>query len=119
LALWRDMYDDARKSRSPKLGLMKLQSVPDEYRYAVAVREGSDLLLALWVRRSANQVFAMMPRGDPKADVHASYHRDGSVHMKSNGRKGHVRKLQPLTGAFQDAEHLGAFGGYGLMLSTT
>ena len=31
---------------------MKLRAVPGEHRYAVAVREGSDLWLTLWVRRS-------------------------------------------------------------------
>jgi hypothetical protein len=114
LAQWRAIYDDALRSPSPKkVGLMKLRSLPGEYLYAVAVREDSGLWLALWVRRSVDQVFALMPGGDPKADVHASYHRDGSVHMKSNGRKFHVRKLQPLAGAFQNTEHLGTFAGYG------
>lgn len=55
----------------------------------------------------------MMPRGDRKADIHASYHRNGKVHMKGNGRKSSVRQLQPLDSAFRGAEHLGAFGGYG------
>ena len=42
----------------------------------------------------------MMPRGDRKADIHASYHRNGKVHMKGNGRKSSVRQLQPLDSAF-------------------
>ena len=54
----------------------------------------------------------MMPRGDRKADIHASYHRNGKVRMKGNGRKSSVRQLQPLDSAFPGAEHLGAFGGY-------
>jgi hypothetical protein len=113
LAQWRSMYDDAIRNRPPAVGLMKLRSVPGEYRYGVAVRGGPDLWLALWVRRSVDQLFAMLPRGDLKANVHASYHRDGTVHMKSDGRKGTVRKLQPLDSEFRNTEHLCAFHGYG------
>jgi hypothetical protein len=51
---WRDMFDEARKASlaTPKVGLMKLPRLPGEHRYAVAVREGSDLWLTLWVKRS-------------------------------------------------------------------
>jgi hypothetical protein len=52
LAMWRDIYDEVHSSARPKIGLMKLRSDPGEQRYAVAVREGSDLWLTLWVRRS-------------------------------------------------------------------
>ena len=43
---WRSIFDEVRESAAaiPKVGLMKLRPlVPDEHRYAVAVREGSDL----------------------------------------------------------------------------
>jgi hypothetical protein len=112
LSLWRSMYEEAIQNRSPALGLMKPRSLPGEYLYAVAVRDRG-LWLVLWVRRSADEVFAMMPRGDRKADIHASYHRDGKVHMKANGRKAVVWKLQPLDNAFRGTEHLGTFGGFG------
>ena len=112
LSQWRSTYDEAIKNRSPAVGLMKVRRSPRSYLYAVAVRDNG-LWLVLWVTRTSDQVFAMMPRGDRKADIHASYHRNGKVHMKGNGRKSSVRQLQPLDSAFRGAEHLGAFGGYG------
>ncbi len=47
LQMWQGIFDEARKRRAatPKVGLMKLQPVPGEHRYAVAVRDGSDLWL--------------------------------------------------------------------------
>ena len=60
LETWRRAFDEARKrsTATPKVGLMKLQPVPGEHRYAVAVREGPDLWLALWVRRSRKASFS-------------------------------------------------------------
>jgi hypothetical protein len=46
LAVWRRVFEDARErsATSPKVGRMKLQpAVLGEHRYAVAVREASDL----------------------------------------------------------------------------
>jgi len=55
---WRDMFDKARRDSlaTPKVGLMKLARIPGQYRYAVAVRDGSDLWLTLWVKRSKKGV---------------------------------------------------------------
>ena len=117
LAMLRDVFDKGRERSlaSPKVGLMKLQPVPGEHRYAVAVREGSDLWLTLWVRRSRNgEFFVMVPRADRDWDVHASYHLDGTLHMKSHGRKVlPPQKHQPLTGAFRGTQNLGMFSGHG------
>jgi hypothetical protein len=116
LADWRDMYETARSASSatPKLGLMKLKRASDEYLYAVAVRENSDLWLTLWVRASPRQFFVFMPRGDRRWDIHASYHRDGTLHQKGFGHKSVLsKKLQPLTGTFRGTELLGAYMGYG------
>jgi hypothetical protein len=116
LAEWCDIFDKARKDSlaSPKVGLMKLRPVPGEHRYAVAVREGPDLWLTLWVRRSKRgEFFVMVPRNDPGWDVHTSYHLDGTLHMKSFGHKTMSSKLQPLTGTFRGTAHLGANGGHG------
>jgi hypothetical protein len=117
LAMWRDVFDKGveRSLASPKVGLMKLQPVPGEHLYAVAVREGSDLWLTLWVRYSRKgEFFVMMPRAELDWDVHASYHRDGRLHMKSNGRKVlPPQKHQPLTGAFRATQNLGRFSGHG------
>jgi len=94
---------------------MKLQSVPGEHRYAVAVREPTGLWLTLWVRRSRKgEFFVMVPRGDRDWDPHTSYHLDGTLHMKSFDHKfGPPQKRQPLTGAFRGTEHLGIYGGHG------
>src|SRR5207253_8334850 len=86
---WRRIFEDVRQrsDASPKVGLMKLQQVPDEYRYAVAVREGTKQWITLWVRRSRKgEFFIMHPCGDRDWDPHTSYHLDGTLHMKSHGR---------------------------------
>ena len=116
LEMSRFSFDEARRrsSATPKVGLMKLQPVPGEHRYAAAVREGSDLWLTLWVRRSRKgEFFVMVPRADRDWDVHASYHLDGTRHMKSYGHKFLPHKCQPLTGTFRGTEDLGYFSGYG------
>jgi hypothetical protein len=114
LAQWRAIFEEVSKSPTPKVGLMKLRSVPGEHRYAVAVREGSELWLTLWVRRSRKgEFFVMVPRAKEGWDPHVSYHLDGTFHSKSHGRVGLQKKLQPLTGAFRGIEHLGAHAGHG------
>ena len=53
-----------------------------EYRYAVAVRHTSELMIALGVRRSAKgEVVVLIPRADKGWDPHTTYHRDGTFHM--------------------------------------
>jgi hypothetical protein len=116
MAEWQGMFDEVRNASlaTPKVGLMKLRRVPGEHRYAVACREGSDLWLTLWVRRSKKgEFFVMVPRKDPGWDVHTSYHLDGTLHMKSFGHKAISKKLQPLTDTFRRTEHLGAHAGHG------
>jgi len=109
----RGLFDEARERSlaSPKVGLMQLPpAVPSEHRYAVAVREGSDLWLTLWVRRSRKgEFFVMIPRADQDWDPHTSYHLDGTLHSKSYDRKFGLPKRQPLTGAFCGTEHLGMY----------
>lgn len=114
-AMWRRLFEEARQrsAKSPKVGLMKLQPAPGEHRYAVAVREGSDLWLTLWVRRSRKgEFFIMIPRGDRDWDPHMSYHLDGTLHMKCHGNKTLLPRRQPLTGAFRGMEHLGTYCGH-------
>src|SRR6266566_49678 len=80
LEVWRRLFDDARhrSATAPKVGLMKFQPVPGEYRYGMALRNEGDLWLTLWVRRSRKgEFFVMMPRGDREWDPHTSYHLDG------------------------------------------
>lgn len=116
LATWRGIFEDAnqRSVANPKVGLMKLRSVPDEHRYAVAVRAGADLWLVLWVKRSAKgEFFLIRPMDDRDRDIHTSYHRDGTRHMKSHGRKSLTpQKRQPLAGPFRGIEDLGIESGY-------
>jgi hypothetical protein len=116
LAVWRRLFEDARErcATRPKVGLMKLQRAPGQHLYAVAAREGSDLWLTLWVRRSPKgEIFIMLPRGDRDWAPHTSYHRDGSLHMKSYDRKVlPPQKRQPLTGPFRGSEHLGVYYGH-------
>ena len=116
LATWRSIFEEVRKRRAtrPKVGLMKLQPVPDQHLYAVAVREGSDLWLTLWVRRSRKgEFFIMHPKGVQDWDPHTSYHLNGNFHMKSYDRKVlPSQKFQPLTGKFRGSEHLGVYYGH-------
>jgi hypothetical protein len=112
---WRTLFNEARERSlgTPKVGLMKLRSILGEHRYAVAVPEGSDLWLALWVKRSPKgEFFVMVPRGDREWDVHTSYHLDGTLHIKSYGHAVLSRKVQPLTGTFLGAQSVAQFSGY-------
>jgi hypothetical protein len=117
LARWRRAFDDiqARVAATPKVGRMKLQPLPSgAYRYAVAVEDGADLWLVLWVSRSRKgEFFVMIPRSDRAWNVHTSYHLDGRRHMKSFGQKFGVQQRQPLTGIFKGTEELGTHWGYG------
>jgi hypothetical protein len=114
LAQWRAIFDEISKSPTPKVGFMKLRSVPGEHRYAVAVREGPDLWLTLWVRRSRKgEFFVIVPRAKEGCDPHTSYHLNGTFHSKSFDHKFGTQRRQPLTGAFRGAEHLGAYAGHG------
>ena len=121
LEKWRQLFEEAteRMAACPKVGLMKLQRVPGEYRYAVAVHDGHNLSLTLWVRRShRGEFFVMLPRSEREWDrrnwdPHTSYHLDGTLHMKSYGDKVVERKNQPLTGTFQGTVDLGTYAGHG------
>jgi hypothetical protein len=96
---WRECFDHARRlsETSLKVGLIKLVRVPGEEKYAVAIRDGSDLWLTMWVRCSGpkGEIFILYPRaGADSGDPHASYHRDGRFHQKSHGRAIIPKKLQ-------------------------
>src|SRR6202022_4101756 len=62
LQAWRSIYEDCRPSGS--FGLMNLKPLRSgEYRYAVALRDGPDLWLTLWVRRDPKgDVYVLVPR---------------------------------------------------------
>ena len=116
LQSWQSLFEQIRESVAvtPKLGRMQLDSNCDEYRYAVAVEDDSDLWLVLWVRRSSKgEFFVMLPRGDCKADPHTSYHLNGNLHSKMHGQKFSVIKRQPLTSEFCGIVGLGTYYGHG------
>ena len=116
LATWRGNFDEARRQckLNPKVGLMKLQLVPGEFKYAVAVRESAGLWLVLWVRCSQNgEFFVMKPMGDRGWNPHTSYHLNGNLHRKSRGRKVFPpKKRQPLTGVFRGCEPIFMYGSF-------
>jgi hypothetical protein len=117
LVTLRRLFDDTMREKANRrpMGRMKLKPLaPGELRYAVAVREADGLWLVLWIRRSPEPaVFIMHPTGESERDVHTSYHRNGTLHMKSFDRIA-IRsyKRQPLTASFQGTEHLGAESGF-------
>jgi hypothetical protein len=114
--MWQGLFEEAMKASdaNPKVGLMKLQRVPGEQKYAVAIKDGPDLWLTMWARCSRKgEIFIMYPRGDRDWDAHASYHRDGTLHQKSRGTVLLSQKRQPLTAAFRGSEHIGAYKGHG------
>ena len=116
LEAWRGMFDEGEKKAALKVGRMKLRPlVEGERRYAVAIRDGADLWLTLWVRCSQKgEYFVLMPRADPSWHPHTSYHRSGTQHMKSFGGRPVLKQQQrPLTGPFTGTEHLGAYKGHG------
>ncbi|PYO03848.1 MAG: hypothetical protein DMD89_01070 [Candidatus Rokuibacteriota bacterium] len=56
--------------------------------YAVAIRDDVGLWLLCRVRRSSRgDVYVLFPRSDPDWNPHASYHRDGTRHVRSHGGK--------------------------------
>ncbi len=93
---------------------MKLRPIPGEYRYAVAIRDGSNLWLTLWVRRSPKpEFFVMQPRSDRGWDPHISYHFNGKLYWKSHDRSVLKTERQPLSDTFRGAVHLGGYRGHG------
>jgi hypothetical protein len=109
---WRQAFEEARvrAAAAPKVGLMKLEKAPGK-KYAVAVREASDLWLTL-CRPPSGKIFVMVPRGKGRWNPHASYHLDGRFHHKSYDRKMIVRSEQPLTGDFRGVVPLGVYAGH-------
>ncbi len=112
----REVYADlhAASEALPKFGRMKLRPMePGEYRYAVALREGANLWLNLWVRRSPkSEFFVMIPRNQKDIDLHASYHASGTLHVKIEGRKQLTINVQRPDQNFQGNQPLFTFSGY-------
>ena len=117
LAQFREAFEEVQRAKAvtPTRRPMKLRDLkPDEYRYAVAVREGSELFVTLFIRRDPKgDVYVMIPRGRGSGNPHASYHRNGTLHHKSNDRPMMPSDRQPLIGGgFKGCEHICMFGGH-------
>jgi hypothetical protein len=118
LAQFREEFDKAVAKRAatppmgeifkPKEGGLK----QGEFVYAVAVRDGEQLLQTMTVRRDPKgDVYVIYPRHED--NPHASYHHDGWFHHKTANHAMMREKRQPLDAAFKDFEHMGMFGGHG------
>jgi len=109
----RDMFDEAAKRRAGarRMGRMKFEA--GEHRFAVAIRDGENLWLTLWIRCSSQgDVYIFQPRGDGAWNPHTSLHRNGRLHVKSHDRKVlPPKKVQPPA-TMVGAQTLGAFGGH-------
>jgi hypothetical protein len=115
LAVLREIFDEMKANPTPKIGAMDIRR-PDEFNYAVAIRNEAGLWLTLRVKRNRKgEFFVLAPRGDRDWDPHCSYHLDGTFHSKSFGMASPFtrRTLQPLTGQFRGTEHLGSHAGHG------
>jgi hypothetical protein len=83
--------------------------------HAIAVTDAQGLHLVARVARRPSGIYYLIPRdteafqidSDVNWDPHASYHADGSHHVKSFGRLALTRtKRQPLDSSFSGAEPL-------------
>ena len=77
-------------------------------KYAVAVRDGEDLLLFLSICRGPQgDVYVNFPRDDePAWKPHSSYHASGQHHQKSFGHKALVRDRQKPDVNFRGTENV-------------
>ncbi|WP_141654349.1 hypothetical protein [Candidatus Nitrospira nitrosa] len=85
LATWQCCFEETQKQRaaSSDAGLMNLKAVPGESKFAVGVREGTDLFLVLWVRRNQQGEYCILkPMRDRPVNLHGSSHSDGTLHHR-------------------------------------
>jgi hypothetical protein len=111
----RELFDEDVRARTTarKLGRMKLKR-PGESTYAIAIRDGADLWLALWIKRSAKpEYFIFHPITDGNWNPHSSLHKDGTFHMKSYDKVMLEPRPKQRPSAVKGTEHLGAYGGFG------
>src|SRR2546427_264868 len=87
LTLLRSSYEESAVTAASIIRWTpRARSSPADDLYAVAVRDGTDLWLLTWVRRSKkNEFFMMLPRPDRSIDAHTSLHAGGLFHLKGHG----------------------------------
>lgn len=112
-AILRGMYERDRNTAMAQdvHAVVKRPCRAGEFRYAIAIEDGTSLWLTLWIRRSPKGEYFVLYPGRGFMDPHASYHKDGRYHQKIAGHKS-VQQRQALN-QFRGAEHLGSFGGHG------
>src|SRR5262245_59348177 len=69
--------------------------------FGLAVRDSTDLRLIARIRRSKSGIYYLMPRNERGWDPHASYHADGTRHVRMHGEKSFVTSHQPLGDSFK------------------
>ena len=114
--IWREAYEAAKRAAKEHdaAALFRAPCRKGEYRYAVAIDDGTKLWLTLVIRRSpGGDCYVLVPRDSTPWNPHASYHRDGTFHHKSHDMKLVSQKRQPLE-RFTGTEHLGSFYGHGV-----
>jgi hypothetical protein len=108
LKAWRSDYDaSCEAQRQRKIWTPRVRANVQDLLYAAAVRDASDLWLALWVKRTPKgDYFVMFPSDKPDWDPHASYHRDGRFHHKSHDRKMIASQRQVPGPGFKGTEQM-------------
>src|SRR6266852_8321473 len=74
--------------------------------YALSVKSSTGPRLLCRLRRAPTGIYLLIPQGDPRHNVHVSYHVDGMHHVKSYGAKMFPTQRQRLDEHFRGAEPL-------------
>jgi hypothetical protein len=117
-AKWRATFKElrAQSAAMPPLGILDLRR-PGDRLYSVAIRDGKNLWLALFVRRSKRgEIYVVRPQIDPDWNPHSSYHRNGKFHLKSYGRESFPKFLQKPDQNFKGVVSMGIEAGFGKSL---
>ena len=76
-------------------------------KFAIAVRDGEDLWLYLWIKRDAKgDVYVFWPRDEEGWNPHASYHASGRSHQKSHDKAFFPAARQKPDAAFSGTEQI-------------
>ncbi|MGC4095723.1 MAG: hypothetical protein QM706_01290 [Nitrospira sp.] len=81
LATWRCRFEEVQQQRArSKVGLVNLKTAPGEHKYGVAVREGRDLFLVLWIRRNHKGEYCVLkPISNRQVDLQSRDKRHGTL----------------------------------------
>lgn len=113
-AVFRSEYERIKNAAQVRDVHAVLRAPPQsrQFRYAIAIEDGAELWLTLWIKRSLDgECFVLYPHGKGKSQPHASYHRNGVYHQKHDDVARVVQRRQRLD-QFKGTEHLGMFAGH-------